>query len=200
MSKLEFRSTVNRAAKSDSGHPPPFAARLIKKTHRSECCCRWFARRAGHWYDWYRGRSRRYPLPRTIAPCVNIADFSSDSPGLLHCRLLHPVLAVIAGTYVIWLVLRNSSRRICQSRTSVGIILLLFTQIGIGLLNVLLLAPVWFQILHLLVADTICILLVLASAALVLEHPYARSGRVSALSRGVSRARWDFTCSPVRRL
>ena len=31
MSKLEFRSTVNRAAKSDSGHPPPFAARLIKK-------------------------------------------------------------------------------------------------------------------------------------------------------------------------
>jgi hypothetical protein len=33
-------------------------------------------------------------------------------------------------------------------------------QIGIGLLNVLLLAPVWLQILHVLVADTIRILLV----------------------------------------
>jgi cytochrome c oxidase assembly protein subunit 15 len=130
-----------------------------------------------------------FPVPSLRASILR--DFSSDSPGLLHFRLLHPVLAVIAGTYVIWLVLRNSSRRICQSRTSVAIILLLFTQIGIGLLNVLLLAPVWLQILHLLVADTIWILLVLASAALVLEHPYARSGRVAAPSHGISGGQWD---------
>ena len=61
-----------------------------------------------------------------------------------------------------------------------GILLLLFIQIGIGLLNVLLLAPIWLQILHLLVADMFWISLVLASAALVLEHPYARSGGVTA--------------------
>jgi heme A synthase len=51
----------------------------------------------------------------------------------------------------------------------VPLIILLFTEIGIGLLNVLLLAPVWLQILHLLVAETIWISLVLASAKLVLE-------------------------------
>jgi heme a synthase len=113
-------------------------------------------------------------FPATSLRVSVLQDFTSDSPALLHFRLLHPVLAVIAGTYVIWLVLKNSSRRKCQSRASVALIILLFTEIGIGLLNVLLLAPVWLQILHLLVADTLWISLVLASAALVLEHPYAR--------------------------
>src|SRR5262249_36121746 len=111
-------------------------------------------------------------FPATSLRAAILRDFRSDSAGLLHFRPLHPVLAIIAGTYVVWLVLRNSSRRMCLSRTSVAIIILLFTQIGIGLLNVLLLAPVWLQILHLLVADGIWISLVLASTALVLEHPY----------------------------
>jgi len=118
-----------------------------------------------------------FPAPSLRASILR--DFSSDSPGLLHFRLFHPVLAVIAGIYVIWVVLKNTSRRKCQSRASMALIILLFTQIGIGLLNVLLLAPVWLQILHLLVADTLWISLVLASAALVLEHPYSRSGRVA---------------------
>jgi heme A synthase len=79
----------------------------------------------------------------------------------------------------------------CKSRTSVAIIILLFTQIGIGLLDVLPLAPVWLQILHLLVADTIWISLVLASAALVLEDPYVHSGPAVAASHGISEAQWD---------
>ena len=130
-----------------------------------------------------------FPAPSLRASILR--DFSSDSPGLLHFRLFHPVLAVIAGIYVIWVVLKNTSRRKCQSRASMALIILLFTQIGIGLLNVLLLAPVWLQILHLLVADTIWISLVLASAALVLEHPYARPGRVAAPSHGIPGVQWD---------
>jgi cytochrome c oxidase assembly protein subunit 15 len=117
-------------------------------------------------------------FPATSLRASILRDFTSDSPGLLHFRLLHPVLAMIAGTYVIWLVLKNLSRRMFQSRTSVALIILLFSQICIGVLNVLLLAPVWLQIVHLLVGDTIWISLVLASAALVLQEPYARSGRV----------------------
>jgi cytochrome c oxidase assembly protein subunit 15 len=117
-------------------------------------------------------------FPATSFRASVLQDFTSGSPGLLHFRLLHPVLVVIAGIYVIWVLLKNSSRRTCQSRPSMALIILLFTEIGIGILNVLLLAPVWLQILHLLVADTIWISLVLASAALALEHsPYARSGR-----------------------
>jgi len=117
-------------------------------------------------------------FPATSLRTSILQDFTSNSPALLHFRLLHPVLAVIAGIYVIWVVLENGSRRMCQSRASMALIILLFTEIGIGMLNVLLLAPVWLQILHLLVADTIWISLVLASAALVLEHPYARSGHL----------------------
>jgi len=117
-------------------------------------------------------------FPATSLRASVLQDFTADSPGLLHFRLLHPVLAVIAGIYVILVVLRNASRRMGQSRASMALVILLFTEIGIGMLNVLLLAPVWLQILHLLVADTIWISLVLASAALVLEHPYARSGQV----------------------
>jgi heme a synthase len=107
-------------------------------------------------------------FPATSLRASVLQDFTYDSPGLLHFRLLHPVLAVIAGSYVIWVLLKNSSPGICQSRAWMALIILLFTEIGIGLLNVLLLAPVWLQILHLLVADAMWISLVLASATLVL--------------------------------
>jgi cytochrome c oxidase assembly protein subunit 15 len=113
-------------------------------------------------------------FPATSLHASLLQDFTSDSPALLHFRLLHPLLAVIAGAYVIWVALKNSSRRIWLSRPSVALIILLFTEIGIGLLNVLLLAPVWLQILHLLVAETIWISLVLASATLVLETADSR--------------------------
>jgi len=109
-------------------------------------------------------------FPATSLRASVLQDFASDSPGLLHFRLLHPVLAVIAGTYVIWLVLKTWSRRMPKSRTAMAILILLFAQFGIGLLNVLLLAPPWLQILHVLVADAIWILLVLASAALLFEY------------------------------
>jgi heme a synthase len=117
-------------------------------------------------------------FPATSLHASLLQDFTSDSPALLHFRLLHPLLAVIAGAYVIWVALKSSSRRIWHSRPSVALIILLFTEIGIGLLNVLLLAPVWLQILHLLVAETIWISLVLASATLVLETAGSRLYRV----------------------
>jgi len=117
-------------------------------------------------------------FPATSFRSSVLQDFTSDSPALLHFRLLHPLLAVIAGIYVIWIVLKNASLRIGQSRASMALTILLFAQIGIGMLNVLTLAPVWLQILHLLVADMIWISLVLASSALVLEHPNARSRQV----------------------
>jgi heme A synthase len=43
-------------------------------------------------------------------------------------------------------------------------------QVVIGMANVLFLAPVWLQIAHLFVADVLWVLLVVASADLVLER------------------------------
>jgi heme A synthase len=43
----------------------------------------------------------------------------------------------------------------------------LIGQIGLGILNVLLLAPVWLQLVHLLIAELFWVLVVLASATLL---------------------------------
>lgn len=137
-------------------------------------------------------------FPATSLRASVLQDFTTGSPALLHFRLLHPVLAVIAGVYVTWVVLKSSSRRICLSRTSVALVILLFTEFGIGTLNVVLLAPVWLQILHLLVADTIWIALVLASAELVLEHSQARSVVCSGAVASSSREQGDLLAGSRR--
>jgi cytochrome c oxidase assembly protein subunit 15 len=107
--------------------------------------------------------------PATSLPSSLAQDFSSGTPALLRVRLLHPAVATIAACYVLWVIWRSSTGRNRFSRSAVALIMLLFMQIVIGMTNVLFLAPVWIQIAHLLVADALWILLVLASADLVLE-------------------------------
>ena len=107
--------------------------------------------------------------PVTSLPSSLAQDFSSGTPTLLRVRLLHPAVATVAACYVLWIILRRSTGRNRFSRSAIALIILLFVQVGIGITNVLLLAPVWVQIVHLVVADTLWILLVLASADLVLE-------------------------------
>ncbi len=113
-------------------------------------------------------------LADTLFPATSLAsslaqDFSPGTPALLRVRLLHPALATVAACYVMWVILRSSTGRNRLSRSAISLIILLFVQVGIGMTNVLLLAPVWVQIAHLFVADALWILLVLASADLVLE-------------------------------
>jgi cytochrome c oxidase assembly protein subunit 15 len=107
--------------------------------------------------------------PATSLPSSLAQDFSSRTPALLRVRLLHPAVATIAACYVLWVIWRSSTGRNRFSRSAIALITLLFIQIVIGMTNVLFLAPVWIQIAHLLVADALWILLVLASADLVLE-------------------------------
>ena len=66
--------------------------------------------------------------------------------------------------------MRFSIRRNRFSQSAITLIVLFVVQVGIGITNVLLLAPVWLQIAHLFVADVLWVLLVLASADLVFEH------------------------------
>lgn len=100
-----------------------------------------------------------------------LQDFSSSSHILLRLRVLHPIVVVIGSIYVLWLV-RTFWRK--QERLAwVPILTITLTgQIAIGAMNVILLAPVWLQMTHLLVAEIFWILLVLASAdqLLVTHH------------------------------
>jgi cytochrome c oxidase assembly protein subunit 15 len=113
--------------------------------------------------------------PATSLPSSLAQDFSSRTPALLRVRLLHPAVATIAACYVLWVIWRSSTGRNRFSRSAIALITLLFVQVGIGMTNVLFLTPVWLQIAHLFVADALWILLVLASADLVLEA--AKEGR-----------------------
>jgi len=108
-------------------------------------------------------------FPATSLPASLAQDFSSGTPALLRVRLLHPAVATIAACYVLWVIWRSSTGRNRFSRSAIALITLFLVQVGIGMTNVLFLTPVWLQIAHLLVADALWILLVLASADLVFE-------------------------------
>jgi cytochrome c oxidase assembly protein subunit 15 len=97
-----------------------------------------------------------------------LQDFSPTSHFLLRLRLLHPITAVVGAIYVLWVVLRLSKKldRSQWMRSAIGTTLTL--QIGLGMLNIFLLAPIWLQMAHLFVADVFWIFLVVASAELCL--------------------------------
>ncbi len=89
-------------------------------------------------------------------------DLSSNSPLLLRLRGVHPLSAVIAAAFVLWIVAQT--RRADGSRLATIVVALLGVQFVLGLADVALLAPVWMQILHLLGADLYWTALVALSA------------------------------------
>ncbi len=113
-------------------------------------------------------------LGDTLFPSLSLTealkqDFSPTAHLLIRLRLMHPLIAAMTSCYLIILaalaiVLRPHS---WTRRFSVALITLILAQLGIGLMNVVLLAPVWLQLVHLLMADLVWIALVLtASTAL----------------------------------
>lgn len=113
-------------------------------------------------------------LGDTLFPAVSLRsslaqDFGSGGPALLRLRLVHPIVAVTAAVYVLWVIFALARRKGHGSGAAMALLILFFTQIGIGIVNVLLLAPIWLQILHLCVADLLWITLVIASADLLFE-------------------------------
>lgn len=103
-----------------------------------------------------------------------LEDFSPTSHVFLRLRLWHPVIAVLGSGYLIWLAAALIGRASSGSVRKLGLTLgsLVVLQIVVGLLNVALLAPVWIQLLHLLIADATWIVIVL----LALSSPPRGSG------------------------
>ena len=86
-------------------------------------------------------------------------DVNANSPMLLRLRGVHPVSAFIAAAFVIWLIVR--ARRASASTASTVVISLLALQFLMGIADVILLAPTWMQILHLLGADLYWVALII---------------------------------------
>jgi heme A synthase len=95
------------------------------------------------------------------------ADFAAASPLLVKLRIWHPMVAVVAGAYIAIAVSRID-RAPKLRRFAIA---LLGIELGAGVLNLFLLAPVWMQLIHLLLADLLWIALVLLSATVLEEFP-----------------------------
>lgn len=100
-----------------------------------------------------------FPSPTLLAGFTS--DFAASSPLLVRMRWIHPAAAVVGFCCVIWLVMR------VRSRLAWIVAGLLGLQFILGIGDVLLLAPTWMQILHLLGADLYWIALVCLAAEAV---------------------------------
>jgi cytochrome c oxidase assembly protein subunit 15 len=92
-------------------------------------------------------------------------DLSSASPWLLRLRGMHPLSAIVAAAFVLWLVAQ--ARRVGAERLAGIVLALLGVQFVLGLVDVVLLAPTWMQILHLLGADLYWVALVTLASQLI---------------------------------
>lgn len=101
---------------------------------------------------------------RTLAEGFS-ADLSPTSHLLLRLRVLHPLIAIVTGGYLLLmaraLVRRPDSSTIAYTALTVLVLL----QLAAGAVNVFLLAPVWLQLVHLLLADLVWISAVVLSAS-----------------------------------
>jgi heme A synthase len=95
-------------------------------------------------------------------------DVSPTAHFLIQLRVVHPILAIAVGTYLLILTfLLNGSERSTTRTLAFYLRVLVIAQLLAGAVNVALLAPTWMQLLHLLLADLVWILLVLYSASLL---------------------------------
>jgi cytochrome c oxidase assembly protein subunit 15 len=107
-------------------------------------------------------------LGDTLFPAASLRaafaqDFAATSSWLLRLRWIHPASAIVAGLYIAWLVYR-SARRPENRQLSIAVISLLLLQLVLGAADVLLLAPTWMQIIHLLGADLLWVALIVLTA------------------------------------
>jgi cytochrome c oxidase assembly protein subunit 15 len=118
-------------------------------------------------------------LGDTLFPASSIGaalaqDFSATTNWLVRWRWTHPTIAFLASVFLIWLLVRASRRSVHWDNRGLSalVLILLAAQylLGVlGVLNVVLLAPVWLQIVHLLGADVLWAALVVLTARLTLE-------------------------------
>jgi cytochrome c oxidase assembly protein subunit 15 len=98
-------------------------------------------------------------------------DFSATSGWLVRWRWMHPTVAFLSSIVLIWLLIRAVHRKAhWDNRGLSALVLLLLAAVYLlGLLDVVLLAPLWVQVAHLLAADTLWAALVVLTARLTLQ-------------------------------
>ncbi|MEM1205662.1 MAG: COX15/CtaA family protein [Acidobacteriota bacterium] len=107
-------------------------------------------------------------------------DLSASSHFLIQLRTYHPLLAFAVSLLLLHLIARVRAEKRPQParRFASYLNVAVLSQLALGALNVVLLAPVWMQLVHLLLADLLWISLVLTcAAALAVPAPETASRR-----------------------
>ncbi len=96
-------------------------------------------------------------------------DVSATASFLIRLRVIHPVIAVAVGAYLLFLLSFQITRAADSGALRLGQLVraLVLVQVFAGAVNVILLAPIWMQLVHLLLADLVWIALILYSASLL---------------------------------
>jgi heme a synthase len=119
-------------------------------------------------------------------------DFAAGAHAFVRLRIVHPVLAVLAGGYLLALAAVIAGRdpegplRPAALRAAVLVAL----QMGVGFLNLGLLAPTALQIVHLLLADLVWLALVVLAAEVRASRapaPARAGGQTSAQGPALAR-------------
>ncbi len=123
-------------------------------------------------------------LGDTLFPAESIFEgIRDDFTGafLVRLRWIHPVVAVATAVLLGWLAPQYARFGGRAQRTGTILVWLVLIQLVAGVVNVLLLAPVWMQIVHLLLADLLWIVFILfaveAVAAVQRRPAEAEAGR-----------------------
>jgi heme A synthase len=122
---------------------------------------------------------------RSLAEALR-ADLSPGAHVLIRLRLLHPALAIVTGVGLVALAVllppAPGDRLGRLGQRAVASLALL--QLLVGTLNVALLAPVWLQLVHLLLADLLWIALVRFGASVLSGAAAAHPVRVPVPATG----------------
>jgi cytochrome c oxidase assembly protein subunit 15 len=98
-------------------------------------------------------------------------DFSATSGWLVRWRWTHPAIAFFSSFFLIWLLVRASKKTANWDNRGLSalVLVLLAAQYLLGVLDIILLAPTWLQVVHLLGADLLWAALVVLTARVTLE-------------------------------
>lgn len=120
-------------------------------------------------------------LGDTLFPVASLdggfsAHFDSASHFLVRLRVIHPVLAVAVSFFIFWLAgyIRNTKPAPTDQTLRQVTWLLqgsVILQLVLGVFNILLQAPVWMQLVHLILADVMLILFVIVALESLARAP-----------------------------
>lgn len=111
-------------------------------------------------------------LGDTLFPARSLAagfaqDLDPAASIFLRLRIFHPVIAAAVEAWLAIFAVTSFLRRPAVKPMAWAVLTAAGVQLVAGFVNLVLLAPGWMQIVHLLLADTLWILLVLLSASLL---------------------------------